>query len=173
MAFLKKVNVPDEARKTAFAATAMSPGQWVKLNGEFSAGDITSLGSSASNKPGYASVGDKKLTLITTSDDNITGRVAVVDKLVFIPEDSDTDSNAIAAGQSCVYYTEGQFETDQYTSVSGTGAAFGDYLKPDDNSKLQEEASASTETTKSIARVIKINNSGDSTKDSLVFEMIK
>jgi len=173
MAFLKKVNVHDEDRHTAFAAAAMTIGQWVKLNGDFSAGDITTLGASYSNKPGYASAGDPKLTLITTSDTTVTGRVGIVDKLIFIPEDADTSHDDIAKGQCCIYYTGGRFETDQYSSVSGTGAAFGNFLKVDDNSVLVEESTATTETTASVARVIKSNTGGEYTKDSLVFEILR
>ena len=172
MAFIKEVNVPDNARKSAYVAAAYDVGTWVSLNGEFSASDITALGTSNSNKPGYASTGDKKLTQVTTG---ILGRVFPINKKIFIPEDSDTDHDSVAAGQMCIYYTEGQFETDQYTSVSGTGAAFGDYLKLTTGGKLAEEAAATTETAASVARVIEIHNGddgGDTTKDSLIFEMI-
>lgn len=172
MAFLKKVIVPDEACKSGYAAAAYQPGQWVKLNGTFSAADITALPAGQKNKPGYASAGDVKFTRLTTSDDNITGRVGVLGKLIFVPEDSDTDHDDIAAGQSCLVFTAGRFETDQYTSVSGTGAAFGDYLKPTDTGTLGEEASPTTETTKSVARVFKINNTGNPSYDSLVFDII-
>jgi len=175
MAFLKEVNVPENARRTVYAAAAMEVGEWVKLDGEFSAGDIATLTSTNSNKPGYASTGDMKVTSLTSSDDNITGRVGVVGKKIYIPEDSDTDHDDIAAGQSCILYTAGQFETDMYVSVSGTGGAFGDYLKVNDDAKLIEEASATTETAKSVARVIRVNDGsrgGDTTKDSLVFEIL-
>jgi hypothetical protein len=171
MAFLKKVNVPAGAGKTAYAGEEMEQGLWVELSGEFSAVQINNLPSGQKNKPGYASVGDKRVIKATGSGD--TGRVYPVKKIIVEPEDSDSDSDytTIDAGQSLTYFTEGTFETDQYTDVSGTGAAFGDYLKLS-SSKLVEEAAATTETANSVARVIKINNSGDSTKDSLEFEMI-
>ena len=175
MAFLKEVNVPENARRTAYAAAAMEVGEWVKLNGEFSAGDITTLGSDNSNKPGYASIGDMKVTSLTTSDDHLTGRVGVVGKKIYVPEDADTEYDDIAKGQSCIVYVAGQFETDMYVSVSGTGGAFGDYLKVNDDAKLIEESSATTETSKSVARVIRVNNGdrgGDTTKDSLIFEIL-
>jgi hypothetical protein len=177
MAFLKKVNVPQHARLSGYAAAEYPIGTWVKLDGFWSTSDVAALGANA-YKPGYAQVGDKKLTKITTSDDNITGRVGIVDKLIYIPEDSDTDHDDIAAGQSCIYYTEGQFETDQYATVSGTGAAFGNYLKVNDDGKLIEEATATTETSKSVARVIKVNDSTvsgetDFANESIVFEILK
>lgn len=170
MGILKKVIVPDEARKSAYVAAEYEVGTWCSLNGVFSAGDITSLGTANSNKPGYASVGDPKLTQVTTG---VTGRVYPIDKLITIPEDSDADHDTVPAGASAIYYTEGRFETDQYTTVSGTGAAFGDYLKLGTGGKLVEESSAQTETGASVARVIKINDgNGQFTKESLVFEMI-
>lgn len=173
MAFLKKVNVPDNDVLSAYAAAAYDVGVWAKEDGEFSASDIAALPSGQKNKPGYAFAGAKKLTRLTTSDDNVTGRVGVIGKNITIPEDSDTSHDSVAAGQSCLYFRGGQFETDQYVSVSGTGAAFGDYLKVDANGKLVEEASPTTETTKSVARVVKINNSGTVANDSLVFEIIR
>jgi len=170
MAIMKKVIVPDHARKTAYAAAAYDIGTWCSLNGTFSASDITTLGSDNSNKPGYASTGDPKLTQVTTG---VMGRVFPIDKLVFIPEDSESDHDSVAAGQACLYYTEGRFETDQYTDVSGTGGAFGDYLKLGTGGKLVEEATATTETAASVARVIKVNDTGpDTAHKTLVYEMI-
>lgn len=170
MGVLKKVIVPDQARKTAYAAAAYEVGSWCSLNGNFSAGDIASLGAANSNKPGYAYVGDPKLTQVTTG---VMGRVYPIDKLVFIPEDSDADHDTVAAGQACTYYTAGRFETDQYTDVSGTGGAFGDYLKLGTGGKLVEEATATTETAQSVARVVKVNDEGPTVaKKTLVFEMI-
>lgn len=172
MGILKKVIVPDHARKSAYAASEYEVGSWCSLDGVFSAADILALGTSA-NKPGYAYVGDPKLTQVTTG---VTGRVYPIDKLIFIPEDSDTSHDTVPAGACAIYYTEGRFETDQYTSVSGTGAAFGDYLKLGTGGKLVEEAAATTETAASVARVIKINDGngqyGTVGRETLVFEML-
>ncbi len=174
MAKLKKVMVPDTARKTAFVAAEYAVGQWCYPNGVFSEADIAALGAANSNKPGFASVGDAKLTRAGVgTPSNAAGRCFPIDKLIFIPEDSDSDHTTIEAGASVVYYTAGQFETDQYSDVSGTGGAFGDYLKIGANGVLVEETTPTTETALSVARVIKVNDSGpDVNFKSLVFEMI-
>lgn len=170
MGVLKKVIAPDEARKTAYAAASYEVGSWCSLNGVFSAADIVALGTANSNKPGYAYVGDPKLTQVTTG---VMGRVYPIDKLIFIREDSDSSHDTVAAGEACNYYTAGRFETDQYTDVSGTGGAFGDYLKLGTGGKLVEEATATTETAQSVARVIKVNDEGPNVdKKTLVFEII-
>jgi len=176
MPFLKKVKVPDTECQFGYVAAATAPGIWHKWNGEFSAGDITTLTSTYSNKPGYASAGDRKLTKATTSDTTVTGRVGPVSKNIYIPEDSDSSHTTIYQGQMALFFTGGQFETDQFVSVSGTGGAFGDYLKLNDDGKLVEESTATTETAASVARVVRLNNmdsGGASAYDSLVFEMIK
>jgi len=172
MPFLKKVNVPVHARKTAYATENIEVGLWCYPNGFWTADQIADLDPSIRNKPGYAYVGAPRMSIASTGD---TGRKYPVDKLIFIPEygDSDTRFTVIVSGAGLNYYTEGQFETDQYVDVSGTGATFGDYLKLETGTgRLCEEATATTETAESVARVIKINNAGDPTKDSLIFEML-
>ena len=161
---------PDSARHgEAFVASGVKRGCFVKLDGVFTQADIDALPEGQKNKPGYAYVGAPKLNVAFKG---VTGRVFPVDYYVAAPEDSESDWDTIPAGHQAVYYTEGEFETDQYSGVSGTGANFGDYLKLNTKGQLTEEANPATETSESVARVVKWIKGGTFDKDRLRFVLI-
>lgn len=169
---LTKVIVPMTARRgEAYASEQLTKGTWVKISGTFSAGDISSLPTGQKDKPGFASAGDYKVVPAVVGD---TMPCFPVDKLTIVPEGADSDNDTILAGAMVVYFTEGRFETDQFTSVSGTGAEYGDYLKIGASSKLVEEASGQVKTSASVARVYKVHYGGNArhTYDRLEFEML-
>ena len=127
-------NVPMHARSAAYfdgagGTATISMGQFVKANGEASA-DLGGGG------PGYAGNGDKLVTLATSGDvlSAAPVRVYPVKKYLFAVEGSDTDLDTIASGQGCVYFTEGEFETDVYGTVGSLN--FGDKLYLDSVGKL-------------------------------------
>lgn len=169
------VSVPPTARKGyAFVVSGCNIGQFHQMNGVFSAADIAALPDGQKNKPGYAYVGDKKLNRV---DVGVTGRVGPVGKLAFYPEDDESDYKAIDAGAKVVFYTEGEFVTDQYdhdvsAGVSGTGSNYGDYLKLTVSGWLTEEADPTTETTASVARVIRLDTGASSSDDRLWYELL-
>ena len=161
----------------AFVASGCKCGQFHREWGTFSAADITALTSSNSNKPGYAYEGDPKLGRI---ESGLTGRAFPVNKLAFKPEDDETTYADIAAGEQVIYYTQGEFISDQYdkdpsTGISGTGAAFGNYLKLTVSGWLTEEASAETETTASVAVLIKhlTGGAGNTSKERVWFRLLQ
>ena len=159
----------------AFVASGCKCGQFHRMWGTFSAADITALGSDNSGKPGYAYQDDPKLGRIETGK---TGRAFPVNKLVFKPEDDESTHTDISAGEQVIYYTQGEFITDQYdrdpsTGISGTGAAFGNYLKLTVSGWLCEESDPETETTSSVAVVVKhLTNSARSTQERLWYRLI-
>ena len=171
-------HVASSAKETrfgyAFVASGCTVGQFHNRFGEFSAADITALGDNAS-KPGYAYEGDPKLGRVETGT---TGRAFPVNKLAFKPEDDETTHAAIAAGEQVIYYTAGDFITDQYdrdptSGISGTGAAFGNYLKLTVSGWLQEEATAGTQTTGSVAILIKhLTNSARSGQERIWYQLL-
>jgi len=167
---LEIVNVPDHAKiGDAFVATSMKRGTFVVLSGTFSSSDIASLPSGQKNKPGYASVGDKKLVKAYIG---ATGACFPVDKLIIKPENADTDEDTIPAGAQVIYYTEGEFRTTEFTDVGSPD--FGDYLKLSTSGTLTIEADAHTKTSESVARVIALENSAsDASKHRLHFRLIK
>jgi len=166
---LEIVNVPDNARQgDAYILTSMKRGTFVVLSGTFSASDVSGLPSGQKNKPGYASSGDKKLVKAYAG---LTGRCYPVDKLVFVPEDADTDHDSIDAGAMVVYYMDGEFRTTEYTNV--TSPVFGEYLKLSASGTLTDEGSPYTETSASVARVVKLDStSSDPSERRLQFRLI-
>jgi len=169
---LTRVIVPAHAiRGEAFAGEAFTKGTWVKISGTFSAGDISSLATGNKNIPGYASAGDFKVVQAVSGD---TMPCFPVDKMTVVPEGADSDKDTILAGAGVLYFTEGRYESDQYTSVSGTGAAYGDYLKIGASGKLVEEDDPAVRTTASVARCYKVHygDNGNHTYDRVEFEML-
>ena len=150
---LEVVNCPDNARHGgAYVASAMNKGTFVTVSGTFSAAEITALPANQKSRPGFAYENDRKLVQAYAG---ITGRCYPVDKLIFDPEDADTDYDEISAGAGAIYYEEGEFRTNEFTDVTTT-VVFGNYLKLSASGTLTDEAALTTETTASVARVIKI-----------------
>lgn len=169
---LTKVIVPMHARRgEAYASEALTKGTWVKISGTFSDGDISSLPDGQKQKPGFAYSGDFKVYPALADD---TMPCFPVDKATVVPEGADSDNDTILAGAIVVYFTEGRFETDKYTSVSGTGATYGDYMKIGSSSKLIEETDPAIKTSASVARCYKVHYGGNArhTYDRLEFEML-
>lgn len=161
-----EVKIPGIRHGMAYVAGAYAKGSFVQKDGVFSQSDIDGLPTGQKSKPGYASVGDNKLTQVTSAAAGQRGLVFPINKLVFKPEDSDSDLDTIAAGASCIFYQGGQYETDQYTSVSGTGGVYNDNLEIGASGKLVESAEADT-STQVVAKVIKLTLSDSYVDDVL------
>lgn len=152
---LEVVNCPDHARRgEAYVATAMKKGTFVVVSGTFSSAEITTLPASQKSRPGFAYSGDPKLVVAYAG---ITGRCFPVDKLIFVPENADdvTSNNTLVAGAGAIYYTEGEFRTSEFTDVTTT-SVFGEYLKLSTSGTLTDESSSFTETSESVARLVKL-----------------
>ena len=169
---LEVVNCPDNARHgDAFVASEMKKGTFVTVSGTFSAAEITALTAGQKSKPGYAYSGDPKLVQAYAG---LTGRCYPVDKKIFVPEDGDdaTANENIKAGAGAIYYEEGEFRTSEFTDVTTT-ADFGDYLKLSASGTLTDESALTTETTASVARVIKLNRTGAVAGHRLHFRLLR
>lgn len=177
---LELVDVPQSGRKTGYmdaTADTYKKGTMVVASGTFSAGDISSLGSSYSNKPGFAKAGYPKLVRAWAGSG---GRAYPMDKLEFEPEYGDDGANdaidgrnldTVVKGQAVVYYTAGTFRTTEYTDVGS--AVFGHFLKASASGTLTIEASATVETGDSIARVEALFENGDFKYNRLEFTLIR
>ncbi len=130
-------------------------GSFVVASGNFSAGDITTLGTAASNKPGFAVAGVAKL--VRAWGAGTGGRAFPIDNINTIPEDGEDELDTIARGAVCTYYTAGTFRTTEFTDVGA--AVFGDFLLTTATGTLTIEATATTETADSVARVEELFNS--------------
>ena len=148
-----EVKRPGARTGTEYAGESLVKGSWVRVSGTFSSGDITTIQTAAPaqvNAAGFANVGSNKIMQA------VPGEVLPcypVNKLILKPEDAEADLQTIAAGEGVIYYIGGEYESDQYSAVSGTGAAPGNFLKVGSDGILVEEASPSTETTASVATV--------------------
>lgn len=150
-----EVKIPGIRHGQAYIAGAYYKGSFVKRDGVFSSADIDALPTGQKNKPGYASAGDLKLTQVTSAAAGQRGTVYPINKLLFQPEDSDSDHDLIAAGSAVIFYQGGEYETDQYLDVSGTaGGDYGDNLEITVSGKLTESAEADS-STQIVAKVIK------------------
>ena len=159
--------IPGMRHGMAYIAGAYYKGSFCKKDGVFSSSDITNLPTGQKNKPGYAKAGDLKLTQVTSTADGQRGTVFPINKLIFKPEDSDSDDDLIPAGASVIYYQGGQYETDQYLEVSGTsGGDFGDNLEITVSGKLTE-SSYTDESQYIVAKVIKMTFGDSYNHDNL------
>lgn len=162
-----EVKIPGIRYGHAFIDSAYYKGSFVKRNGVFSSSDITALPTGQKNIPGYAVEGSLKLTQVTSAAAGQRGTVYPINKLIFAPEDSDSDYDLIPAGASVLYYVGGQYETDQFLAVSGTaGGDFGDNLEITVSGKLTESAEGD-ESTQIVAKVITVTF-GDSYNDTVL-----
>ncbi len=160
---LEIVDVPVHGRKTGYMASDSATyrkGSFVVASGTFSAGDITTLGAANSNKPGFAVAGYPKLVRAWAGSG---GRAFPIDNIITVPEDGEDDLDTIAKGAVCTYYTGGTFRTSEFTDVSTM--VFGDFLKATASGTATIEATATTETADSMARVEFLANSNTKAKD--------
>ena len=109
-----EVKIPGIRHGMAYVAGAYYKGSFVKRDGVFSSADITALPTGQKNKPGYAKEGSMKLTQVTSAAAGQRGLVYPINKLLFMPEDADSDQDLIPAGAGVIYYQGGQYETDQF-----------------------------------------------------------
>lgn len=119
----KKVVNPSDSMGLGYlncGTSGMKKGQFVKLAGSWSAGDITALGTNA-HKPGYATAGSMKWSPATSGDTTGGTLIGMLDKLEFQRETGDLALDVVNSGEGCVVWTRGEFETDQY--VAGVEAA--------------------------------------------------
>ena len=150
-----EVKIPGIRHGMAYIAADYKKGSFVKRDGVFTSGEIDALTAGQKNVPGFASTGSLKLTQVTSAAAGQKGTVFPINKLIFKPEDSDSDSDTIAEGSGVIYYQGGQYETDQYTAVSGSaGGDFGDNLEIASAGQLTE-SSEGNESTQVVAKVIK------------------
>lgn len=144
-------------------------GSFVVASGTFSASDITTLGTANSNKPGFAVAGFPKLVRAWTTNNGVAWPI---NKLITIPEDGEDDNDTIQKGEVCTYYTMGTFRTSEFTDVGSL--VFGDFLKTTATGTLTVEATATTETSESVARCEELFTGNSLAKDHrLEFVMIK
>jgi len=146
-----EVKIPGIRVGRAYAGEDMTKGKWVTLSGTFDQSDIDTIVAAhpeQANAAGFAKVGSAKVLLAAGET---TLPAFPVNKLILQPEDAEADLDTITAGEGVIYYVGGEYETDQFTTVTGTGAAPGDFLKLDANSKLAEEADPAVQTTASVA----------------------
>ena len=164
------INIPmNSYNNIAYYETEIDFGRFVTLNGTFSSSEIDSLPDGQKNKPGYASEGDNKLSLATSGD---TGACFPIKRYIAIPEDDESDHDSVKAGQMAIYFTEGEFETDQF--ASGTNLIFGDYLRLTVSGTLVPELDVDVKTSNSVARVVKyLSGAGSESTDRLWFRLIK
>lgn len=168
---LTLVDVPKSGRKTGYMAgdsATYKKGTMVVASGTFSASDISSLPAGQKNAPGYAQVGYVKLVRAYVGAGK---RSYPMDKIIFVPEDGDDDLDTVKKGEQVVYYTEGTFETTEFTDCDG--AVFGNYLKTTASGTLTLESPANTETSNSVARVEELKaQSGPAKFHRLEFSLI-
>jgi hypothetical protein len=168
-----EVKIPGIRHGLGYAGEDLQKGTWVRPSGTFSSGDITTIQTTSpaqANAAGFANAGDIKIMQSVLGDVQPS---FPVNKLQIAPEDADSDD--ILAGEGVIYYIGGEYETDQYTSVSGTGGGPGDFLKIGNSGKLVEETTPSTVTTSSVAQVVRMFHGIDANnvvRDRLWFRMI-
>jgi hypothetical protein len=138
----------------AYAGEALTKGRFVYFAGFFAAGDA------AKATPGYSSNGDRKVLvangftlhgipsiMFTAGAPTLSGGMAApkdvypCNKLEYTIEDSDYELDAIASGESCLFYRSGQYQTDQWsqgdaTTTDMTAAEFGALLYLDNLGRL-------------------------------------
>ena len=165
-----EVKIPGTRVGTSFAGEALTKGGWVRPSGTFSQGDLDTIHATYpafKNAAGYATLGADKVMRSVPGD---TIPSFPVNKLELQPEDADNDN--ILEGEGVIYYEGvGQYETDQMTSVSGTGAVSGNFLKIGETGKLVEEASPDTVTTASVAQVVRMTQ-GIRTRDGAYVDRV-
>jgi len=170
---LELVDVPVHGRKTGYMANdtaTYKKGSFVVASGTFSAADITTLGAANSNKPGFAVAGNPKLVRAWTTNNGVAWPI---NKIITIPEDGEDDNDTIEKGESCTYYTVGTFRTTEFTDV-GSSLVFGDFLKTTATGTLTVEATNTTETSESVARVEELFTGNTLAKEHrLEFVLIK
>lgn len=160
-----EVKIPGIRHGMGYIAGDYYKGSFVKMDGVFSAGDITALPTGQKNKPGWASAGSLKLTQVTSAAAGQRGLVFPINKLLFQPEGADSSYDLLSAGVGVIFYQGGQYETDQFLAVSGTaGGDFGDNLEITVSGKLTESAEADT-STQVVAKVVKMTFGDDYTDD--------
>ena len=158
--------VPGLRSGRGYIAAAYYKGSFVKMDGVFTANEIAALPTGQKSIPGYASTGPLKLTQVTSAAAGQRGMVFPINKLIFKPEDSDSDSELIPAGSSVIFYEGGEYETDQFLDVSGTDSDFGDNLEITVSGKLTE-TTETDDSTQIVAKVIGISY-GDSYNDEVM-----
>ena len=165
------VDAPVNGRKTGYMAndsTTYKKGSFIVQSGTFSAGDITSLPAGQKSKPGFARAGDKKLVRAYIGSG---GRAFPIDKKFLEVEGSDDDNDTIKAGASCTFYTQGTFQSTEFTDVGS--AVFGDFLKMTASGTATIEATPETETGDSVARVeVLFNSDASANKHRLEFTIV-
>ena len=144
-------------------------GSFVVASGTFSAGDITTLGAASSNKPGFAVAGNPKLVRAWITNNGVAWPINTINT---IPEDGEDDLDTIPKGAVCTYYTGGTFRTTEFTDVGAI--VFGDFLKTTASGTITVEATATTETSESVARCEEVFTGNTLAKDHrLEFVLIK
>jgi len=119
--------------------TTVNKGTFMYKAGEFAAGHGP-LGT-----PGYSSVGDLRMLPAGATTHSGFG-VFPVNKLIFAKQGADQDLDTIASGVGLIYYTGGQYETDEYDiTVSGTGTAKGDQLWLNSSGQISLSAGATAD----------------------------
>lgn len=100
-------------------SSGVKTGTVVYMSGVFS---DTGGPSGKAGKPGYAPSGAIQFTPVgatsISGDSNTT--YYLMDKLQFKRDDSDLTLDTIVSGQGIITYSEGYFETDQYTLIGDT-----------------------------------------------------
>lgn len=169
---LELVDVPVHGRKTGYMANdtaTYKKGSFVVASGTFSAADITTLGDANSGKPGFALEGNPKLVRAWATNKGVAWPI---NKINTIPEDGEDDLDTIKKGEVCTYYTAGTFRTTEFTDVGAL--VFGDFLKTTATGTLTVEATATTETSESVARCEELFTGNVLAKEHrLEFVMIK
>lgn len=96
-------------------ASGIRKGSWVKLDGAFSSGDVTALGTYA-HFPGYGRAGDPKWSTVAATGLG-TVLMGMVNKLEYVRQDSNITLDYVYSGEMIQVYTKGEFETDQYATA--------------------------------------------------------
>ena len=160
-----EVKIPGIRHGRAYIATDCYKGSFVKRDGVFSAADITALPTGQKNLPGFAQEGSFKLSQVTSAAAGQRGTVFPINKLLFQPEDAESTHDLVLAGSGVIFYQGGQYETDQFLSVSGTsGGDYGDNLEITVSGKLTE-SSEGDESTTAVAKVVQMSFGDDYTDD--------
>lgn len=160
---LEIVDVPVHGRKTGYMSddtATYKKGSFVVASGTFSAADITTLGAASSNKPGFAVANNPKLVRAWAGSG---GRAFPIDNIITVPEDGEDDLDTIAKGAVCTYYTGGTFRTSEFTDAGAL--VFGDFLKTTASGTITVEATATAETSDTVARAEFLANTNTKAKD--------
>lgn len=161
-----EVKIPGIRHGRAYIAADYAKGSFCKKDGVFSSVNIAALPAGQKDVPGFAYAGAAKLTQVGTAAAGHRGTLFPINKLLFKPEGSDSTDDTISAGSGVIFYQGGQYETDQYTAISGTaGGDFGDNLEVTTAGKLTE-TSQNDASTQIVAKVI-VTTFGDEYNDEV------